>query len=301
MCTGWMSANVNGRVATDWVPGAGATATGIAHTEQCINTFAFPFSGRKEPHFAAFLWIFSGFLSTVSVGLKMHDYDYVGSGHFRTEMYIFNSRTINILLFSFVFRHMIFDWLSGIFGEFGVGKPPCSTCAMLSFGEREREYFGRVETNQPAVCVFLLLPRRWRNVLKSYQFVALKFGPSSLTSLSLSLVLSNSHLFGSGPDISHPLYLYLVHELRLVFVWECCGACSSVRIFYGLVLGNFPREILISVFFAPFDSNMCCAYVVDFFSVFLFFRFFLSRYFVSLWTKLCVFLLYFVGAKKETK
>lgn len=146
-----MSANVNGRVATDWVPGAGATATGIAHTEQCINTFAFPFSGRKEPHFAAFLWIFSGFLSTVSVGLKMHDYDYVGSGHFRTEMYIFNSRTINILLFSFVFRHMIFDWLSGIFGEFGVGKPPCSTCAMLSIGERERVFWTR--RDQSACCV----------------------------------------------------------------------------------------------------------------------------------------------------
>lgn len=171
---------------------------------------------------------------------------------------------------------LIFCYFLLFFGTwFSIGFPAFSVSLVLENPRvqrvqcfqsvREREYFGRVETNQPAVCVFLLLPRRWRNVLKSYQFVALKFGPSSLTSLSLSLVLSNSHLFGSGPDISHPLYLYLVHELRLVFVWECCGACSSVRIFYGLVLGNFPREILISVFFAPFDSNMCCAYVVDFF------------------------------------
>lgn len=51
------------------------------------------------------------------------------------------------------------------------------------------------------------------------------------------------------------LYLYLVHELRLVFVWVRWRTRSH---FLWLVLGNFPWEILISVFLIRSISHSLC-------------------------------------------
>lgn len=179
---------------------------------------------------------------------------------------VFNSHNINILAILY-FRGMIFDWLPGIFNcmammmVMAVNEPLEPVVRSTSiFWASLCLCAGCIEFNQPAVCVFLLLPT-WREVLKSYQFAAPSFQRSFSLSVSVSRSLSSTwfswvhfrlvqtHSVGFR-WLFMLFYLYLVHELRLVFVWVRCSH------FLWLVLWNFPREILISVFFAPFDSSV---------------------------------------------
>lgn len=107
---------------------------------------------------------------------------------------VFNSHNINILAILY-FRGMIFDWLPGIFNcmammmVMAVNEPLEPVVRSTSiFWASLCLCAGCIEPNQPAVCVFLLLPT-WREVLKSYQFAAPSFQRSFSLYLSLSLAL----------------------------------------------------------------------------------------------------------------
>lgn len=182
-------------------------------------------------------------------------FDFVSNDFFKLKIYstlaplIFCYFLLSVFFFLFCVRHMIFR----LAFRHSAGLLRTPVLAHRLFSQRItfirvlfRSVCECVETNQPAVCVFFV--SIIADITKSAKIISIgseEFRPSSFTSSSLNLF----SFFSFAHTLWTPkYYLYLVHELRLVFVWMRC-VCAwlfallrfSVRIFYGLSAGEFPQ------------------------------------------------------------